>query len=94
MSRLIADETESVEEHASVSETRRLHGTESVSRVTLAECFDLYTKVEELAPEDSWHCPHCNRKEEGTQLKIGLWTAPQILVIHLKRFRQVGTLDP
>ncbi|CAG7833786.1 unnamed protein product [Allacma fusca] len=86
--RIIADDSESVEEHSSVAQTRLKHSEEAVSTVTLGECFDLYTSAEQLSAEDSWHCPHCNRKEQGTLKMIGLWTAPQVLVVHLKRFRQ------
>lgn len=78
-----------MEEHSSVGQTRLRHSEEAVSSVTLGECFDLYTSAEQLSAEDSWHCPHCNRKEQGTLKMIGLWTAPQVLVVHLKRFRQV-----
>ena len=55
--------------------------------VTLEECFDLYTRAEILGAEDAWHCPYCNKKQEVVK-KLGLWSLPDILVIHLKRFRQ------
>jgi ubiquitin C-terminal hydrolase len=51
--------------------------------------FQLYTRAEVLGAEDAWHCPNCNRKQEVVK-KLGLWSLPDILVIHLKRFRQVG----
>jgi ubiquitin C-terminal hydrolase len=50
--------------------------------------FQLYTRAEVLGAEDAWHCPNCNRKQEVVK-KLGLWSLPDILVIHLKRFRQV-----
>ncbi|XP_068119526.1 ubiquitin carboxyl-terminal hydrolase 43 [Hyperolius riggenbachi] len=56
---------------------------------TLDECFQLYTKEEQLAPDDAWRCPHCKVLQQGT-VKLSLWTLPDILIIHLKRFRQVG----
>ncbi|XP_077109674.1 ubiquitin carboxyl-terminal hydrolase 43 [Ranitomeya variabilis] len=56
---------------------------------TLDECFQLYTKEEQLAPDDAWRCPHCKILQQGT-VKLSLWTLPDILIIHLKRFRQVG----
>ncbi|PIO28282.1 hypothetical protein AB205_0181920 [Aquarana catesbeiana] len=56
---------------------------------TLDECFKLYTKEEQLALDDAWRCPHCNVLQQGT-VKLSLWTIPDILIIHLKRFRQVG----
>lgn len=57
---------------------------------TLNECFQLYTKEEQLAPDDAWRCPHCKVLQQGT-VKLSLWTLPDILIIHLKRFRQVGS---
>ncbi|XP_056405513.1 ubiquitin carboxyl-terminal hydrolase 43 isoform X2 [Hyla sarda] len=56
---------------------------------TLDECFQLYTKEEQLAPDDAWKCPHCKVLQQCT-VKLSLWTLPDILIIHLKRFRQVG----
>ncbi|XP_066443851.1 ubiquitin carboxyl-terminal hydrolase 43 isoform X2 [Eleutherodactylus coqui] len=56
---------------------------------TLDECFQLYTKEEQLALDDAWRCPHCKVLQQGT-VKLSLWTLPDILIIHLKRFRQVS----
>ncbi|XP_064170935.1 ubiquitin carboxyl-terminal hydrolase 43-like [Anguilla rostrata] len=56
---------------------------------TLDECFQLYTKEEQLAPDDAWKCPHCQQLQQG-RVKMNLWTLPDILILHLKRFRQVG----
>ncbi|XP_065108961.1 ubiquitin carboxyl-terminal hydrolase 43 [Paramisgurnus dabryanus] len=56
---------------------------------TLDECFELYTKEEQLAPDDAWKCPHCKQLQQG-MVQMGLWTLPDILILHLKRFRQVG----
>ncbi|XP_042585286.1 ubiquitin carboxyl-terminal hydrolase 43-like [Cyprinus carpio] len=56
---------------------------------TLDECFELYTKEEQLAPDDAWKCPHCKQLKQG-MVQMSLWTLPDILILHLKRFRQVG----
>uniref|UniRef100_A0A3Q0RJ09 ubiquitinyl hydrolase 1 n=1 Tax=Amphilophus citrinellus TaxID=61819 RepID=A0A3Q0RJ09_AMPCI len=56
---------------------------------TLAQCFQLYTKEEQLAPDDAWRCPHCKQLQQGS-IKLSLWTLPDILILHLKRFRQDG----
>ncbi|KAM8819480.1 ubiquitin carboxyl-terminal hydrolase 43 isoform 2-T2 [Rhynchonycteris naso] len=56
---------------------------------TLDECFQFYTKEEQLAQDDAWKCPHCRALQQGV-VKLSLWTLPDILVIHLKRFCQVG----
>ncbi|XP_001606702.2 ubiquitin carboxyl-terminal hydrolase 31 isoform X1 [Nasonia vitripennis] len=82
---IIQDDTDQIEEHASVKQLKST--SEFGGTVTLEECFDLYTRAETLGVEDAWHCPHCNRKQEVVK-KLGLWSLPAILVIHLKRFRQ------
>ncbi|XP_053711782.1 ubiquitin carboxyl-terminal hydrolase 43-like [Synchiropus splendidus] len=56
---------------------------------TLDQCIQLYTKEEQLAPDDAWKCPHCKKLQQG-MVKMSLWTLPDILILHLKRFRQVG----
>ncbi|XP_069883071.1 ubiquitin carboxyl-terminal hydrolase 43 isoform X1 [Dipodomys merriami] len=56
---------------------------------TLDECFQSYTKEEQLAQDDAWKCPHCKVLQQG-MVKLSLWTLPDILIIHLKRFCQVG----
>lgn len=43
----------------------------------------------QLAPDDAWRCPHCKQLQQG-MVKMSLWTLPNILILHLKRFRQVG----
>lgn len=82
---IIQDDSDQIEEHASVKQLKT--NSESCGTVTLEECFELYTKEEILGAEDAWHCPYCNKKQEVVK-KLGLWTLPDILVIHLKRFRQ------
>uniref|UniRef100_A0A3P8TC16 ubiquitinyl hydrolase 1 n=1 Tax=Amphiprion percula TaxID=161767 RepID=A0A3P8TC16_AMPPE len=39
--------------------------------------------------DDAWKCPHCKQLQQG-MVKMSLWTLPDILILHLKRFRQVG----
>ncbi|XP_061564354.1 ubiquitin carboxyl-terminal hydrolase 31-like isoform X2 [Cololabis saira] len=56
---------------------------------SLAQCFQLYTKDEQLEPDDAWRCPHCKQLQQGS-IKLSLWTLPDILILHLKRFRQDG----
>ncbi|KOX78315.1 Ubiquitin carboxyl-terminal hydrolase 31 [Melipona quadrifasciata] len=82
---IIQDDSDQIEEHASVKQLKT--NSELGGAVTLEECFDLYTRAEILGAEDAWHCPYCNKKQEVVK-KLGLWSLPDILVIHLKRFRQ------
>ncbi|XP_077980772.1 ubiquitin carboxyl-terminal hydrolase 43-like [Glandiceps talaboti] len=58
---------------------------------SLADCFKLYTQEEELSGDDAWHCPYCKRQQHGTRKKLGLWSLPDVLILHLKRFKQTST---
>ncbi|NWH66322.1 UBP43 hydrolase, partial [Geococcyx californianus] len=85
--RLFGDIREEVVQDAeSVRLQAQAHQQQSCS---LEECFQLYTKEEQLAPDDAWRCPHCKVPQQG-MVKLSLWTLPDILIIHLKRFRQVA----
>ncbi|XP_072339365.1 ubiquitin carboxyl-terminal hydrolase 43a [Scyliorhinus torazame] len=78
---------EVVQDGESVQTQQQAH--QQAHSCTLAECFELYTKDEQLAPDDAWRCPHCKNLQQG-MVKLNLWTLPDILIIHLKRFRQMG----
>jgi ubiquitin C-terminal hydrolase len=51
----------------------------------LDDCFNLFTKKEELSDSDLWYCPKCKKHQHATK-QIDLWKLPPVLVIHLKRF--------
>ncbi|KAJ0177197.1 hypothetical protein K1T71_007206 [Dendrolimus kikuchii] len=55
--------------------------------LTLHACLAHYTRAEHLAQEDAWRCPRCQRYMPVVKT-LGLWSLPDVLVIHLKRFRQ------
>ena len=86
-SQIIADDRDFVEEHASVKQVAK--SPEEATTVTLQECFSLYTKAETLGDGDAWFCPQCKRKQEVVK-RMGLWSLPDVLIIHLKRFRQTA----
>nr|XP_003416834.1 ubiquitin carboxyl-terminal hydrolase 43 [Loxodonta africana] len=77
---------ERVQDAESVWQQQQAHQQPSC---TLDECFQFYTKEEQLTQDDAWKCPHCKVLQQGT-VKLSLWTLPDILIIHLKRFCQVG----
>lgn len=74
------------EEHCTVREVESFHS--SAHHVELEDCFTLYTKDEKLGSEDAWLCPRCKKRQQGTIKRLSLWTLPEVLVVHLKRFRQ------
>ncbi|XP_053173050.1 ubiquitin carboxyl-terminal hydrolase 11 [Scomber japonicus] len=55
------------------------------SSVQLQECIQLFTTVETLEEENPWYCPVCKKHQLATK-KLDLWSLPEVLIIHLKRF--------
>merc|ERR1712212_1270728 len=53
--------------------------------ISLSECLKLYTSQEKLGADDAWYCPNCQKHQQATK-KFDLWSLPEVLVIHLKRF--------
>jgi len=82
---IIADDSNPIEEHSSVKQV--MDAPEESSSVSLQECFSLYTSEERLGKDDAFFCPQCNKKREVVK-KLGVWSVPDVLVVHLKRFRQ------
>jgi len=82
---IIADDSNPVEEHSSCKQV--LEAPDENSSVSLQECFSLYTSEERLGKDDAFFCPQCNKKREVVK-KLGVWSVPDVLVVHLKRFRQ------
>ncbi|XP_077488380.1 ubiquitin carboxyl-terminal hydrolase 15-like isoform X1 [Amblyomma americanum] len=54
-------------------------------QLQLRECLELFTTTEKLGAEDPWFCPKCRSHKQATK-KFDLWSLPQVLIIHLKRF--------
>ncbi|XP_031555886.1 ubiquitin carboxyl-terminal hydrolase 43-like [Actinia tenebrosa] len=77
------------EEHSSVREMEAEY--ENSHTVSLNDCFSLYTKDEKLGEEDAWLCPKCKKHQQGTVKRLSLWSLPEVLVVHLKRFRQISS---
>jgi ubiquitin carboxyl-terminal hydrolase 4/11/15 len=57
--------------------------------LTLRDCLELTSRPEKLDRENAWYCSHCKRQVEATKT-YQLFRLPQILVLHLKRFRSRG----
>ncbi|XP_069040333.1 ubiquitin carboxyl-terminal hydrolase 11 [Lepisosteus oculatus] len=53
--------------------------------VRLQRCIELFTTVETLEEENPWYCPTCKKHRLATK-KLDLWSLPEVLIIHLKRF--------
>uniref|UniRef100_A0A5S6QVM2 Ubiquitin carboxyl-terminal hydrolase n=1 Tax=Trichuris muris TaxID=70415 RepID=A0A5S6QVM2_TRIMR len=57
----------------------------STKTIELADCLDLFTLTEKLGEQDAWYCPRCKKHQQATK-KFDLWSLPEVLVVHLKRF--------
>lgn len=52
---------------------------------TLDEAFKLFLASEMLTGENQWRCDRCKCSVDAEK-RIDIWTLPQVLVVHLKRF--------
>uniref|UniRef100_A0A2M4A732 ubiquitinyl hydrolase 1 n=1 Tax=Anopheles triannulatus TaxID=58253 RepID=A0A2M4A732_9DIPT len=83
--KFFSDQSDAFVEHESVNQLRER--IPASSTLTLEQCFEHYTKAETLGQDNAWKCPHCQRYLPVVKT-LGLWSLPDIMVIHLKRFRQ------
>jgi len=56
------------------------------SALSLYDCISAYTAKETLGENDLWYCSQC-KKHQKAHKKLDMWSFPEILVIHLKRFQ-------
>ncbi|CAH0564430.1 unnamed protein product [Brassicogethes aeneus] len=81
---IIGDDHDLIEEHASVK-VLRAQALQGGAPLTLEECLRDYTEAETLT--DAWRCPHCQQYQPVVKT-LDVWSLPDILVVHFKRFRQ------
>jgi Ubiquitin carboxyl-terminal hydrolase len=79
---------DAIYEHRSVGawdaeEERR--ASEKHATATLDECLELFTSDERLSRNDMWFCPGCEDFRQAHK-KFDLWSLPDVLVVHFKRF--------
>jgi ubiquitin carboxyl-terminal hydrolase 4/11/15 len=53
--------------------------------ISLDECFDETGKREVLSEDNAWYCNRCKEMRLAAKT-LEIWTLPDILVVHLKRF--------
>ncbi|EGE07743.1 hypothetical protein TEQG_06726 [Trichophyton equinum CBS 127.97] len=68
-----------------VTSKRQLRSRKKKRGITLDECLDEFGREEILSENDAWYCPRCKEHRRASK-KFELWKAPDILVMHLKRF--------
>jgi ubiquitin carboxyl-terminal hydrolase 4/11/15 len=59
--------------------------TSSGTRITLEDCLRNFTRGEELQQEDWVKCEKTDKFERSLK-KLDIWSAPDCLIVHLKRF--------
>lgn len=53
--------------------------------ITLEDCFMETGKREKLSEDNAWYCNRCKELRQATKT-LEIWTCPDIVVVHLKRF--------
>jgi len=77
--------------HPEYAEAQKV-GTEKKQKgISLQDCLEEFTKEERLGQDDLWYCPRCKKHQQATK-KFDLWKAPDVLVVHLKRFSNSRTM--
>jgi ubiquitin carboxyl-terminal hydrolase 4/11/15 len=71
--------------HAEYSEGKKASAQKKKKGLTLEDCLEEFVREEQLGEDDLWYCPKCKKHQQATK-KFDLWKAPDILVVHLKRF--------
>ncbi|KAL5531349.1 hypothetical protein ACEPAG_4226 [Sanghuangporus baumii] len=71
--------------HPEFKEMREASSSRSKKHISLTDCLEEFTKEEQLGEDDLWYCPQCKKHQQATK-KFDVWTIPDILVVHLKRF--------
>lgn len=83
-------EAERVNMHESIRRLKMVVPPPALSQnpqnLSLHECLMKFTEREQLGASDPWYCPTC-RAHRRAYKKFDLWSAPQVLIVHLKRFR-------
>lgn len=64
-------------------------GIKSGGRLTLEDCLRAFTEEEKLEGEEAFFCETCKSKTPATKL-LRIHRLPDILILHIKRFRQRG----
>lgn len=71
--------------HPEYAEAVKASSAKKNTGITLQDCLNEFVKEEKLGEDDLWYCPSCKKHQQAMK-KFDLWNAPDILVVHLKRF--------
>ena len=68
-----------------LSENSLLEERTKKKEYSIYDCFKYFSSSEQLGMGNEWLCPECNISNQATK-KISLWSTPEYLIIHLKRY--------
>lgn len=71
--------------HPEYAEAKKTSAAMKNKGISIQDCLDEFTHEEMLGEDDLWYCPRCKKHQQATK-KFDLWKAPDVLVVHLKRF--------
>jgi len=93
--RVAKEEVERKELHSSV---RWVGGTQGGKAgvggknvIELKQCLEKFSEREQLEATDPWFCPKCKEHVSAFK-KMDVWSLPDVLILHLKRFSYVQGL--
>ena len=72
-----------------LEERRKRRASRKRNGISLDDCLDEFGRPETLSENDAWYCPRCKEHRRASKT-FELWKAPDILVVHLKRFSVQG----
>lgn len=91
---VVKEEADRTDPHASV-QRHRLDGRTGEERarkpIYLKQCLEKFSEREQLAETDPWYCPKCKDHVSAFK-KMDVWSLPDVLILHLKRFSYVQGL--
>ena len=60
--------------------------------INIYDCFKNFVKLEKLQENNEWFCSQCKKHQKASK-KIEILKVPNILIIHLKRFKNNSKID-
>lgn len=75
-----------------VENNKRIMAEELKKNLSLDKCLNYFAKSEILSEDDLWYCPNCKDHRQATK-KLEIWSVPDILTIHLKRFENTKSFS-
>ncbi|KAJ5223993.1 hypothetical protein N7468_008535 [Penicillium chermesinum] len=74
----------------SLEQSRAARAAKKARGISLDDCLKEFNSEEILSENDAWYCPDCKEFRQAKK-KLDIWYAPDILVMHLKRFTSIAS---